>query len=416
MRRRTSILALLAACAIFAPGAPGRAAAEHRTLLFGAAVPLSGSLSNEGRLTKEGYDFWMRYVNARGGLRVGTQTYEIAIQYADDQSNPQNTARQVERLLDENHVDFILGPYGSSPTFAAAAIAERRRVPMVEGGGAAERIFNQGYRYTFGLLSPAHKYLTGIIEFSVRRNPRPRTVAISAASDPFSLEVQQGAVQSANDHGIRVVYADRYTDDPQTVTAAAVAIKAANPDMVLNAGHLQDALQLHRALKEQRVAAKLYGYSVGPDTPEFRTALGPDAQAVLGSAQWSGSVTYAGEPGFYRTARGYAAAFTREFGHAPDYHDAAASAVGVAFQYALQRAGTTDRETVRDALAKLDAVTFFGLLKFDARGVNVWKPMVVNQIQDGNLVTIYPYRLADAAPVYPAPAWTYPASAARSVP
>jgi branched-chain amino acid transport system substrate-binding protein len=413
MRRRTSILVLLA---LIAAITPARAANQHRTLLVGAAVSLSGSLSNEGRLTKEGYDFWMRYVNEHGGLRVGTQTYDIAMVYADDQSSPATTASILEKMIGESHVDFILGPYGSAATFTAAAVAEHRHVPMVDCAGAAERTFNQGYRYTFAVLSPAHKYLTGIIEFAVRRDPRPRTVAIIAASDPFSLEVQQGAVQSANDHGIRVVYADRYTEDPQTVVAAATAIKAANPDMVLNAGHVQDALQLHRALKEQRVSAKIYGYTNGPDTPEFRTALGPDAQAVLGSAQWSKAVTYAGEPGFYRTARDYYSAFTREIGHGPDYHNAQASAAGLALQYALQRAGTTDREAVRDALAKLDVVTFFGLIKFDSRGMNVWKPMVVNQIQGGNLVTIYPYRLADASPVYPAPAWTFPASAARTAP
>ncbi|MFN2459685.1 MAG: ABC transporter substrate-binding protein, partial [Candidatus Velthaea sp.] len=263
-----------------------------------------------------------------------------------------------------------------------------------------------GYRYTFGVQSPARKYLAGIIEYAVKRTPRPRTIAISAATDAFSLEVQQGAVQSANDHGFRVVYAEHYADDPAAIAAAATAIKASNADIVLNAGHLQDALALHRALKEQNVNAKMFGYSVGPDTPEFRTALGSGAQAVLGSAQWSGAVSYAGEAGFYRTARAYAAAFTRQFGHAPDYHNAEATAAGLAFQYALQHAKTTDRTAVRDALARLDAVTFFGLLKFDSRGVNVFKPMVVNQIQGDKLLTVYPYRLADAAPIYPAPAWT----------
>ncbi|MFN2460377.1 MAG: amino acid ABC transporter substrate-binding protein, partial [Candidatus Velthaea sp.] len=290
-------------------------------------------------------------------------------------------------------------------TFAAAAIAERRGIPLSEGAGAAERIFNQGYRYTFGVLSPARKYLTGIIEFAVRRNPRPATLAIAAANDAFSLEVQQGAVQSANDHGIRVVYAEHYGEEPSAATATAAAIKAVNPDVVLNAGHLQDALALHRALKAQGVAAKMYGYSVGPDTPEFRNTLGEDAQAVVGSAQWSPAVTYKAAPGFFPTARSYADAFARQYSRLPDYHNAEATAACLAFQYALQRAGSMDRGAVRDALARLDVVTFFGLLKFDPRGLNVWKPMVVNQIQGGALVTIYPYRLADAPPLYPAPPW-----------
>jgi branched-chain amino acid transport system substrate-binding protein len=203
------------------------------------------------------------------------------------------------------------------------------------------------------------------------------------------------------------VYAGRYTDDPASVVAAVAAIKAANPDIVLNAGHLEDALLLQRTLKSQHVAAKIYGYTIGPDVPEFRASLGNDAQAVLGTAQWSPAVTYSGAPGFYQTSRAYAAAFSARFGHAPDYHNAEATAAALAFQYALARAGTTNRDAVRDALAKLDVVTFYGLLKFDARGVNAYKPMVVNQIQSGNMVTIYPYRLANGRPIYPAPAWVY---------
>jgi branched-chain amino acid transport system substrate-binding protein len=399
VRRLALVLALFLVLA-------ARSAAEpRRTLLIGSALALSGPLATEGNLTREGYEFWKRYVNARGGLRIGADTYAVDIKYVDDESDPATTARRLESLIVDDHVNFILGPYGTAPTFAAASVVERHRVPMVDSAGAAETIFNQGYRYTFAVLSPARKYLVGIIEFAVRRTPRPQSVAISAASDAFSLEVQQGAVQSANDHGLRVVYSDHYADDPASIAAAATAIKAANPDIVLNAGHVKDALALHQRLKELHVNAKLYGYTNGPDTAEFRSALGNDAQAVLGSAQWSPAVTYTSDStAFYQTGRAYAAAFAREVGHVPDYHNAQATAAALALQYALQHAGTANNaEAVRNALAKLDVVTFFGLIKFDARGVNLWKPMVVNQIQSGALRTIYPYRLADSQPIYPSP-------------
>jgi branched-chain amino acid transport system substrate-binding protein len=395
--------ALVFACAGAATPAPGGGA--NSTIVFVAAVSLTGATSHEGTLTKEGYDFWADYVNAHGGLKVGGRTYRVAIKYADDGSDPAATTTKLEGLIADAHPDFILGPYGSGPTFSAAAVAERERIPMVDSGGAAENIFNQGYHYTVNVMSPARKYLVGIIEFAVRRNPRPQTVAISAASDNFSLEVQQGAVQSANDHGIRVVYADHYAGDAASVDAAAEKIRAADPDMVLNAGHLPDALQMVRALKAQHVRAKIYGFTNGPDVPAFTQTLGTDAEGTLGSAQWSAAVTYQGPPGFYRTAKEYAAAFTSAVGHPPDYHAAEATAACLAFQYALGAAGRVDREAVREALSRLDITTFFGQLKFDTRGVNMWKPMVVNQIQNGKLVTIYPYRLANASPMYPAPAW-----------
>jgi branched-chain amino acid transport system substrate-binding protein len=385
----------------------GQGVAQKPTIVFGSPMALTGSLANEGKLTKEGYDFWMNYVNAHGGLRVGSTSYNVQIEYADDGSDPHKTAEILEGMVTKDHVNFILSPYGSAATFTAAAVAERHGVPMVVSSGSAQRIYSQGYRNVFDVQSPAYKYLTGIIELSVRRTPRPLTVAISSASDGFSLEVQQGTAQSANDHGIHVVYNDHYTDAPGAVAAAVTAIKAANPDIVLNAGHLKDALEMQKDLKEQHVNAKIYGYTVGPDSPAFRQALGRDAEGVMGSSQWSSAVTYYGEAGFYRRAPEYAAAFTRVYGHAPDYHDAEASATGLAFQYALQNAGTLDRASVRDALAHLQVETFFGVIKFDSRGMNIYKPTVINQIQNGALLTIYPYRLANAKPLYPAPAWSY---------
>jgi branched-chain amino acid transport system substrate-binding protein len=396
---------LLVAGLITLPNTAVRAQAPTHTILFGAAVSLTGAQAKLGRLTQEGYNFWADYTNTHGGIRVGTTRYSVAIRYLDDESNPAATARAAEQLISNDHIDFLLGPYGSAEAFAAAAVAERHGVPMISSGGSAERTFNQGYRYVFGVQSPARKYLTGIIEYAVRRTPRPQTIAICAADDAFSLEVQQGTVQSANDHGIHVVYAEHYTDDPATITAAAANIVAKHPDIILNAGHLQDAIALQNALAANNATALIYGYSVGPDTPAFRTALGSKAQGVLGSAQWSSAVTYLGDPGFYHTAPAYAAAFAKAVGHSPDYHDAEATAAGLAFSYAIQAANSTDHDAVRDALTKLNVTTFFGQIKFDSRGVNVYKPMVVNQIQGDTLVTIYPYRLANAQPIYPAPAW-----------
>ncbi|MGP6158508.1 MAG: amino acid ABC transporter substrate-binding protein [Vulcanimicrobiaceae bacterium] len=385
----------------------GQGAAQRPTILFGSPIALTGSLANEGKLTKEGYDFWAQYVNAHGGLRVGSTSYDVAIRYADDGSDPHKTAVLLEDMIVNGHINFILSPYGSAAAFSASAVAERHGVPMVVSSGSAERIYSQGYHYIFDVQSPARKYLTGVIELAVRRTPRPQTLAISSASDGFSLEVQQGVAESANDHGIHVVYNDHYGDAPDAVSATVTAIKAVNPDIVLNAGHLKDALEMQRDLKAQHVSAKIYGYTVGPDSPAFRQTLGRDAEGVMGSSQWSSAVTYNGEPGFYQKAQDYAAAFTRAYGHAPDYHDGEASAAGLAFQYALANAGTLDRTAVRDALAHLQVETFFGVLKFDSRGMNVYKPMVINQIQNGNLVTVYPYRLANAKPLYPAPAWSY---------
>ena len=400
--RRASAAALAALFIAIAAAFPAGAQDSRKSIVFGVAMSLSGSQAREGRLTQEGYDFWARYTNAHGGLVVGNARYPVEIHYIDDMSSPPETAHAIERLVDDEHVDFLFGPYGSQEVFAAAAVAERLGVPLVSSGGAAERTYNQGYRYVFGVQSPARKYLTGIIEFAVRRDPKPRTIAIGAGSDPFSREVQQGAVQSANDHGLRVVYAKNYKNDDASIRGSAAAIVALHPDIILSAGHLQDTIAMHRALADAHADAKLYGYSVGPDTVQFRTTLGREAQGVLGCSQWSSAVPYVGGPGFPETAPAYAAAFAREMGHEPGYLNAEASAAGVAIAHAVAAAGTTDRDAVRAALVALNITTFFGQIRFDSRGVNMYKPMVVIQIQGDRQVTIYPYRLANGEPIYPA--------------
>ncbi|MFN2459684.1 MAG: ABC transporter substrate-binding protein, partial [Candidatus Velthaea sp.] len=130
-----AIRCLFAVAAFAAAATAPSTAAPRQTIVFGAAVSLTGPLANEGRLTQEGYDFWKRYVNGNGGLRVAGQSYNVEIRYADDESSPPVTARLIEKMIADEHVDFILGPYGSAQNFAAAAVVERHGVPMVDSGG-----------------------------------------------------------------------------------------------------------------------------------------------------------------------------------------------------------------------------------------------------------------------------------------
>jgi branched-chain amino acid transport system substrate-binding protein len=393
--------ALLVALAV--PSVQVSAAGD--TIVFGSAVSLTGSLAKEGKLTQEGYEFWKSYVNSHGGIKVAGKPYKVDIKYYDDESKNDTAAQLAERLIDQDHVQYILGPYGSGTAFTVAQMVERKKIPMVEGNGAAEKIFNQGFHYTFAVLSPARRYLEGVLALARQQKPTAQTVAITAASDAFSQEVAQGAADWAGAHGMKVVYSNKYPDTATDVSSLISALKATNPDVILNAGHLRDALLVQKGLKEQNVMAKAYGYSVGPDTPDFTSTLGKDANDVFGGAQWSDAVKYKGDPGFYQTAPEYAKAFEAAYHHRPDYHNAESTATCLAFQYALQRAGSLDPEKVRDALVKLDVTTFYGIIKFDNRGLNVYKPMVVNQIINGRLTTVWPTGLAETKPNYPAPPW-----------
>src|SRR5207237_2460910 len=150
--------------------APTQAAAQQATsgnfdgtLLFGAPISLTGSTAKEGTLTRDGYDLWRDTYNQAGGINVGGRHYKIETKYYDDESNAQQSATLAEKLIKEDKVNFLLGPYGTSSTLQVSTVAEKNKMPMIEGNGAAESIFSQCYKYTFGVLAPAQNSLRGVV-------------------------------------------------------------------------------------------------------------------------------------------------------------------------------------------------------------------------------------------------------------
>ncbi|HVD46286.1 MAG TPA: amino acid ABC transporter substrate-binding protein [Candidatus Limnocylindria bacterium] len=393
------VAAALAACGGASSGSTGS------TITLGAPLGLTGSLAKESLLTQQGYNLWQDWINSEGGIVVNGVKHPVKIKYYDDTSNANQSAVLMQKLITGDKANFLLGPYGSAATATDAAIAEQNEIPMVEANGAAQSIFNQGYKYTFGVLSPANKYLQGVIDMAAALNPKPKTIAMLSADDNFSLEVAEGVNTYATTKGMNVVLYKKYKNGTTNLSAEVQAAKATNADIVLNSGHLQEAIAINKAAKEQKVNAKIFAYSVGPSTPDFITALGKDADYVYGGSQWTPQVKYT--PAFYLSVAEYVAAYKAKYPGLgdPDYHVAESTAACLALQRAIENAGSLDPKKVRDALAALDVTVFFGQVKFDSRGINIYKPMVVEQIQKGVHHTVFPADVADAQPMYPTPSW-----------
>ena len=406
MKGRAVLLGLAAIVSFACGGSPAPATTTGSTLVFGAPLGLTGSLTKESTLTQQGYNLWQDWINQQGGINVNGVKHPVKIVYYDDTSSANQSAVLMQKLITEDKAQFLLGPYGSAATATDAAIAEKNQIPMVEANGAAQAIFNQGYKYTFGVLSPANKYLQGVIDLAATLSPKPTKIALLSADDNFSLEVADAINTYAPTKGMQIVVYKKYKNGSTNLAAEVEAAKAASPDMVLNSGHLQEAIAINKAAKEQQLNAKLFAYSVGPSTPDFIAALGKDADFVYDGSQWTPQVKY--KPAFYLSVKDYVAAYKAKYPGAgdPDYHVAESTAACLAFQRAIENAKSTDPAKVREALAKLDVTTFFGEIKFDSRGINIYKPMVVEQIQNGVHHTVYPADVADAKAMYPTPDWS----------
>jgi branched-chain amino acid transport system substrate-binding protein len=373
---------------------------------IGVPLSLSGSLSNESGLAKQGYDLWLDWVNNHeGGIDIGGVKHPVKLVYADDQSKPDLAAQLAEAMIAKRKVRFLLGPYGATNTAAVAAVADRQQVPMISANGSASSIFTKGYKYVFGVQTPAAQNLQGVIDMALTLKPVPATMAVLSSDDAFSLEVAKGATEYAASKGIRVVFNRQYPSGSTNLYDLLAAAKDQNPDILINSGHLIEAVAITKSARDIRFNAKLFVYTVGPSMPPFVKALGNDANFVVTGSQWTAQAQY--KPAYYLSVPQYVSTYRQKFNTTdePNYQTADATAAGLALEKAIENAQSLKPDKVRSALAALDLMTFYGRIKFNGEGWNAYKPMLVEQIQNNHRVTVFPTEMAASGLMWPTPGW-----------
>ena len=101
-----------------------QAKVEGDTVYLGVAVSLTGKYTTAGEHTRRGYDLAVKTINDAGGISVSGKTYRLEIIYYDDESTPARGAQLAERLINQDGVEFMLGPYSSGLTKAIAPVTE----------------------------------------------------------------------------------------------------------------------------------------------------------------------------------------------------------------------------------------------------------------------------------------------------
>jgi branched-chain amino acid transport system substrate-binding protein len=353
---------------------------------FGASVQLTGPVANTGRYYKDAYEFAVEKINAAGGIKIGSVNRKIALKILDNQSDVNLSVRQYVQLLSQDKVNFLLGPFASNFVLADSSIAERTQVPMVQGGGASDQIYSRGYRYIFGTLPAASNYFGSTIEAMTKLDPRPQTVALLYADDSFDVSVAKGTRELLKKAGLKTVIDERYSTNASDFSVLLSRIKSENVDAVLVAGHETEVLNFIRQAKSLNVNPKLYSFTVGVPSADFRHALGKDANGASGMTAWLPSATL--EDQWFGNAEEFARAWKTKFGYEPDYHAASGVAAVEALVNAIQSAGSTDPQKVRDALAEVSFDSLYGHIAFNDKG-QISLPQIMVQIQNDKVVPIY---------------------------
>ena len=407
MNSNSTRLAAALAALLAAGVAPGALAADG-TIVLGAAVSLTGKYSTNGKNTQDGYNLAVKAINGKGGVKVGSKHYDLKVVYYDDESTSARGAQLAERLISQDHVNFVLGPYSSALTKAIAPITEKYKIPMVEGNGADRGLFTQGYKYMFAVLNTSDYYLRSAVTIladeakKAGRDPKSLKIAIAIENDNFSQDVRDGIEEDAKKYGMKVVIDDKLPADLNDMSATLTKVKALKPDALMISGHEKGAVLGIRQVAAEKVYVPMLALT-HCDSAEITEKFGKDADYAFCGSQWDASMTYTDR--WFGNSQKYAAMFKQAFNYDPPYQAAESTASVEVFADAIERAGSLDKDKVRDALAKTEMMTFFGPVKFDATGKNIAKSMVMYQVQHEKYMVVAPAKWATAKPIYPGPTW-----------
>jgi branched-chain amino acid transport system substrate-binding protein len=390
------LVPMLAGAALLVSAA---AADAQDVIKIGAAVAQSGTFAREGEALRDGYTLWTEKANAAGGLKIGGKAYKLELVFYDDESQAQTSARLTEKLITEDKVQFLLGPYSSGIANATAAISERYKMLTIAPMATANSLYSRGYKYIFTPSALANSGLFPVLNVAAAVQPKPVTMAIVGPDDLFPNVTADGTKERGAELGFKLVYSAKYPKGAPDLSSVVTNLKASNPDMVLCTGYTQDSILLIKTMAELQVKPKLLGIAVAVDVPDFLTSLGPTAEGVMGVAYWVPTLTY-GDP-LFKSSQQFADDFEKRFKRPPSYHAAAGVGGGLALQAAIEKAQSLDGTKVRDAMLEITGQSFYGEYKFTPQGTNSLATLYASQIIKGAPKVIYPDAVAQAKPAYP---------------
>ncbi len=398
------ILVAVAAVAVYYLGQPPAA----NTIRLGFTISLTGTFNIEGTNSLNGIKTAQQWINSHGGITVNGTSYQLALDYVDDQSVSTNIPTTYASFVTSDHDQFLLAPYSSGLTAAAAPVADTYTTVMLSHGGASNTIFQHGYKNIVEVLSPASGYLAGALDYIKANHPTDK-IALLYANDAFSIICGQGAAAYAASLGLNVVYNQSYPSTATDLSTQLTAAKAAGAQDLLGGGHFTDGVAIMQQLKSVAWTPNFVSLLVAVTEPTFQTQLGAAANNVTGPSQWETSVSYT--PAL-ATADGFTwfgpsgAQFTSAYqnltgGKDPTYHSGEAAASVFLLQYAIQQAQSLNTANVRAALGAMKVMTFFGEFQISSAGLQIAHAMVLDQWQAGALKVVWPTAVAAASVQYP---------------
>lgn len=396
----TAVLAGAACGGSEAGGDPASGSSDD-PINIGISLPLTGDFSEPGKGVQQGYEAWAKYTNENGGL-LGRQ---VELTILDDQSSADRVAADYEKLINQDKVDLVFGPFSTRLVIPAAQVAKDYGFLFVEPAGAAADVFTQGFDNLF-YAAPAvaddhYNYLAEHI-LSMPEDQRPKTAAYAAMDDPFAQGTAYGLKEKLEAGGVETVVDEVYPPNTTDFGSIANKIASSNADVLVGGTQYQDAVNLIVALRQLNYQPKLAAFSTAPTNPEFPEAIGANTEGILSPTGYTPEADLPSNQEFVEF-------YTEEYGTPPSEDQANAWTTGQVVAAAVEAVGCADpdqdcQQQLIDWLHENEVETVVGTLGWDAEG----RPNgahLIQQYVDGQIRIVLPEAAAEAEFVYPKPTW-----------
>ena len=361
---------------------------SDQEIRVGLSVSVSGRFQLQGQQALDGILLWQAHANAQGGISItGGVERAVRLVWYDNGSRVSRARENVLRLIRNDSVDILPGPYSSNLTLAAAEIAEQYKTILWNCGGSSDEIFGRGWRYVIGISSPASDYMRAFPHWLAKQYPELRRICVLYSSQgTFGLQVARGVEESARKTGQSVELVPFFTPLKNIEFALSMLLDN-RPEAVVLAGSFQDELAIMRTRPRwPRTVGAVAAVAAG--IPDFAAELGQMADGVFGPSQWEPVVGFpkiVGPPSDW-----FMKSFRTRFGMRPDYVAAGSFATGLIVTECIRQAASLDSDKLRTTASELDCHTFYGRFRIDTQsGKQVGHRILLLRWQNGKKVVLH---------------------------
>ena len=354
----------------------------------GLSISLTGRFRPQGQQALQGIRLWQSYINAQGGIAVlDGEKRSVRLIWYDDRSQISFARKNVFRLLREDKVDVLLGPYSSSLTMAVVEIADEHKKVLWNYGGSSDEIFSHGRRHLVGIASPASDYLRALPHWLAEEHPALRRICVLySAGGTFGWQVARGILESVlvvAGQSVELVPINSSLENYDTILRTLFDI---DPEVVVLAVTFPDELGILRTRQHWPSTIRVVA-AVAAGLGDFSVELAQIADGVLGPSQWEPGMTFPNIAG--PTSDWFLDSFQRHFGQTPDYIAAGSFATGLILTECIRLAASLDDEKLRSTATDLDCNTFYGRFSIDSRtGIQTGHRVLLIRWQGGHKVVL----------------------------